>query len=104
MALQDILGTPDKVEPFSDVTTMPRGSWAIDGSSAVYTALGTMKRTEAGTTSTWTAATKAACDAYKDSYTGAGSISITQENGIVNSWQLVLVETEVTNAFTPAEA
>lgn len=100
MALQDILGTPDKVEESADVTTTPRGSYYINGSTFVYTAVGTFTREEKRTTKTWTAATRKACTDYKTAYTGTGSIDITQENKVTNSWQLVLVETTVTVTFT----
>jgi len=100
MALQDILGTPDKVEESADVTNTPRGVYYLNGELYDYRAVGTVNREEKRTTSTWTAATRKACTDYKAAYTGEGSIDITQENKVTNSWQLVLVETTVTVTFT----
>ena len=102
MALQDILGTPDKVEESADVTVTPRGSYSKSGITYVYTQRGEISRTETQTTSTWTAATRKACTDFKAAYTGGGSIDIMQENKVTNSWQLILVETTVEVDWLPA--
>ena len=97
MALQDTLDQPDKVETQSDPTLTPR--YNITGST--FTLAGYVRRVEVTTTSTWTAATKAACENYKTAYTGTGGISITQQNNVVNSWQLVLVEQTIETTWEP---
>lgn len=103
MALQGTLSTPDKVETSADVQTFPRSRWdKVDG-VWTPTALGNYIKSETTTTTTFTAATKAACDTYKAAYTGEGAITITQENKVVNSWSLVLVERTTAYTWEPVE-
>lgn len=102
MALKDVLGEPDKVETDSDVTAFHSRKWVDDAPVDI----GVTKYTVTRTTSTWTAATKTACDLFKATYTPpsgkTGSISITQENKVVNSWSLVLVEESKDHTFEAA--
>ena len=102
MALKDVLGAPDKVETDSDVTAVHFRKWVGDVPGNIVLSKTTVTRT----TSTWTAATKTACDSFKEVYTPpqgkTGSISIRQENKVVNSWSLVLVEESKVVVFEAA--
>lgn len=102
MALKDSLGTPDKVETDSDVTAVYHRKWVDDAPVDI----GVTKWTVTRTTSTWTAATKSACEMYVQTYTPpsgkTGSFSLRQENKVVNSWSLVLIEESKAVVFEAA--
>jgi hypothetical protein len=103
MALQTTLTTPDYVAASTDIDVTPRYNISTGG---VWTFAGNVVTTTTRTRSLWTAATKAACEAYQAAYTpGAGvkaSFSLDIQNLVCDAWQLELTETEVAVTFEAA--
>jgi hypothetical protein len=102
MALQTTLTTPDYAATSTDIDVAPR----YNISAGVWTFAGNVITTTTRTRSLWTAATKAACEAYQTAYTpGAGvkgSFSLDIQNLVCGAWQLELTETTVAATFEAA--
>jgi hypothetical protein len=102
MALQTTLTTPDYVATSDDIDVSPRYN-LVDGT---WTFAGNVVTTTTRTRSVWTAATKAACEAYQTAYTpGTGvkaGFSLNIQNLVCDAWQLELTETEVAVTFEDA--
>jgi hypothetical protein len=103
MALQTTLTTPDYVATSDDIDVSPR--FNLSG-SGVWTFAGNIITTTTRTRSVWTAATKAACEAYQTAYTpGTGvkaGFSLNIQNLVCGAWQLELTETTVVVTFEDA--
>ena len=102
MALKSVLGEPDKTETTTDVTSLDRFTWFFDGDKWTPEQVGKKVRTVATTTSTWTAATKQACETYVAGYVPpegkTAAFAITEENKVIKSYTLTLVLETVTYA------
>ena len=102
MALQSTLTTPDYVAVSTDIDVTPRynlvgGTWTLAGNVVTTTTR---------TRSLWTAATKAACEAYQTAYTPVAGVnagfSLNIQNLVCDAWQLELTEAEVAVTFEAA--
>jgi hypothetical protein len=86
----------------TDIDVTPRYNLVDE----TWTLAGNVITTTTRTRSLWTAATKAACEAYQTAYTpGAGvhaSFSLDIQNKVCDAWQLELTETEVEVTFEAA--
>ena len=92
----------DTTEDSIDLTVYERGTYDFSASPTTYVKDGTFKLTKTTVTKTWVANTKAACDAYVAYYddVGAASFSVTEQNAVINSFQLVEVTTTTATTFT----